>query len=198
MGGRFTKNQLNKSEKDDINMKEYVEIEMYFGNIEKAVKLLQEQHAKGCLTKLKFNGHWLYSDTVTLDCAYKEITGHTKAEHDRILQEHTKEREKQERAFRESLPDLEQYYVEKGHNILSEDKRYDWDKIVPIKLRDLYHGMELGNCLDIVDILNNNGSLEDAKEKMNAQGHSGVSWGLVRELVRAFADRGEEFANYIE
>lgn len=178
--------------------KEYEEIKIYFGDIEKAVdKLKSKEREKGHSFKLEFNGHWLYSDTVTLDNAYKEITGMTKSEHEKMLQEHLEEKEKQELKFQESLPDLEQYYVEEGHRVLSEGKWNYWTEIIPIRLRDLYHGMELGNCLDIVDILNNSGSLEDAKEEMNSQGHSGMSWGLVREMVREFADRGEEFANYI-
>lgn len=47
-----------------------------------------------------------------------------------------------------------EYYVEKGHELL--DKKYwkDWDEIVPIRLNDLYHGMELKCCLEIVSALN--------------------------------------------
>lgn len=82
----------------------------------------------------------------------------------------------------------------KGREVLSEDKLELWDKIVPIRLNDLYQGMELGNCLDIVKILNSGGSLEEAKVTMEAQNHSGMSWGLVLHMVKAFADKnGDEF-----
>ena len=58
-------------------------------------------------------------------------------------------------------------WLEKGREVLAEDKWELWDKIVPIRLGDLYRGMELGNCLDIVTVLNNNGTLDEAKEVVN-------------------------------
>ena len=178
---------------------EYTEINMYMGNIQTAVdKLKREEKERGCPVKLEFNGHWLYSDTVTLDSAYKEITGKTKAEHDKMLQEIQEERDRKEREFQASLPEKEKHYIEKGHEILSEDKWELWDEIVPVRLRDLYHGMELGNCLDIVEILNSDGSLEDAKKEMKSQGHSGMSWGLVKAMVASFSDRGKEFFDYVD
>ena len=50
-----------------------------------------------------------------------------------------------------------------------------WDECVPIRLSDLYEGMELGNCLDIVKTINEK-SFEDAIEVMRNQEHSGFSW----------------------
>ena len=81
--------------------------------------------------------------------------------------------------------------------VLTKDKWEYWDEIVLIRLGDLYHGMELGCCLDIVKILNNNGTLDEAKEKIESQGHSGMSYGLVRAMVKEFSSRGTEFADYV-
>jgi hypothetical protein len=85
----------------------------------------------------------------------------------------------------------------KGRKVLTPDKWELWDKVVPIRLGDLYHGMELGNCLDIVKILNNGGSLNTAKAEINKQGHSGMSFSLVRAMVKEFCERGQEFAEYV-
>lgn len=52
--------------------------------------------------------------------------------------------------------------------------------------------MELGKCLDIVKILQT-GNFEKAKETMNNQGHSGMSWGLMKAMIREFSDVGEDF-----
>ncbi|MNT82855.1 hypothetical protein D3C72_2226450 [compost metagenome] len=57
--------------------------------------------------------------------------------------------------------------------------------------------MELGACLDIVNILNNNGPLDEAKKTIESQGHTGMSFGLVCAMVKEFSDRGEEFVNYV-
>ena len=68
---------------------------------------------------------------------------------------------------------------------------------MPIRASDLYHGMELDNCLDIVKVLNNGGSLDEARAMINNQGHSGMSFGLVRNMVKEFCERGNEFYEYI-
>ena len=56
--------------------------------------------------------------------------------------------------------------------------------------------MELGACLDIVKELNNNCSLDEAKAIIDNQGHSGMSYSLVRSMVKSFCKRGNEFLNY--
>lgn len=52
--------------------------------IDEAVSLLTKYHAKGELVSGSFNGVTLCSDTVTTDSAYKEITGLTKTEYNRL------------------------------------------------------------------------------------------------------------------
>jgi hypothetical protein len=175
----------------------YLEIEFFGETIEDAVKKLVGYREKGKLACGEFNGVTLYSDTVTMDSAYKEITGRTKAESDKARQEWKENYERQQREHEEKIPELSKEWMKKGREILAEDKWEYWDKIVPIRLGDLYQGMELGCCLDIVGILNNNGTLDKAKEKIEDQGHSGMSFGLVCSMVKAFCDRGDEFVEYI-
>ena len=57
--------------------------------------------------------------------------------------------------------------------ILDEKYLELWNKCVPIRLGDLYQGMELGMCLDIIKELNNNCTLDEAKVIIESQGHSG-------------------------
>jgi len=58
--------------------------------------------------------------------------------------------------------------------------------------------VELGNCLDIVEVLNNDGTFDDAKKLLDDQGHSGMSFGLVCAMVSEFCDRGNEFVDYVK
>ncbi|EES49497.1 hypothetical protein NE172_01900 [Clostridium botulinum] len=179
-------------------MKKYEEIEFLVGNtIEGAVNELLDYKKKGKLVSGSFNGHVLYSDTVTMDSAFKEITGKTKFEFDKAQQKMRDDFKRQEEEHKAQIPSLEKVWMEKGREILTEDKWEFWDKIVPIRLDDLYQGMELGCCLDIVKILNNNGTLDEAKKKIESQGHSGMSFGLVCSMVKEFCDRGNEFVNYV-
>ena len=178
--------------------KDYKEIEFLCGwNIERAVMELLEYKKNGELVCGDFNGHTLYSDTVTVDGAYIEILGKTKAEFDRKQEEWREEFRRREEEHKARIPELSKEWIEKGHTIL--DKKYwsEWDECVPIRLEDLYHGMELRCCLDIVKPLNDGCSLEDTKKIIESQDHSGMSYGLVRSMVRAFCDRGNEFSEYL-
>ncbi|ASA22604.1 hypothetical protein [Paenibacillus donghaensis] len=177
---------------------QYLKIEFSWENtIESAVHKLLEYKDKGILACGEFNGTTLYSDTVTMDGAYKEIIGKTKDEFDESQRKWREDSEKREAEFKESIPSLIGEWKVRGRQVLDQDKWDYWDKIVPVRLNDLYHGMELGCCLDIVRILNEDGSLEDAKKEIERQGHSGMSFGLVRVMVKEFCDRGNEFANYV-
>jgi hypothetical protein len=177
--------------------KRYVEIEFLGNTLEDAVNKLLDYKVTGKLVCGEFNGTMLYSDTVTMDDAYKSITGKTKTEFDKAQQEWRDDLERREKEHKEKIPELSKVWMEKGREILTEDKWEFWDEIVPIRLADLYQGMELGACLDLVGILNSNGTLDEAKEMIENQGHSGMSFGLVCSMVREFSERGNEFVEYI-
>ena len=103
----------------------------------------------------------------------------------------------QKKKHEESVPDLEKEWIEKGNTILDEKYHELWSECVPIRLNDLYQGMELGACLNIVTELNKGCSLDEAKAIIDSQGHSGMSYGLVCSMVKSFCDRGVEFVNYV-
>lgn len=179
--------------------KNYKKIEFYAGcNIERAVHQLLEYKENGELACGSFNGHMLYSDNVTVDSAYLEILGKTKAEWDKEQEEWRQDYERREQEHKAKIPELSVEWIDKGHKILNENYWEKWDECVPIRLGDLYHGMELGNCLDIVEALNNDCDLDDAKKIIDGQDHSGMSYSLVRVMVKSFCDRGEEFYTYTD
>lgn len=167
-------------------------------DVEEAVNKLLKYKDKGILACGNFNHVTLYSDTVTMDDAYIEIVGETKAELDKKQREWRENYEKEKREHQERIPELSKMWIKKGKEILTEDKLEYWNKIVPIRLGDLYEGMELGCCLDIVKILNNNGTFDEAKQEIENQGHSGMSHGLVCSMVKEFCVRGSKFVDYIQ
>lgn len=174
----------------------YRKLEFYYGSIEDFVYLLLHYKEKGELVYADFNGHRFYSDTVTMDGAYKEITGKTKAEFDYMVKEQEDAWEEQKREHETSIPKKTKYWREKARGIIKEDKLDHWDEIVPIRLKDLYQGMELGHCLDLAVLLKE-GAFEEAKEMLNNQGHSGMSYGLVCAMLKEFVDNGEEFLKFM-
>lgn len=178
--------------------KNYRKIEYGAGvSIEQAIKDLSTFKERGELVCGDFNGQTLFSDVDDLDSAYLKITGKTKSEHDeaeRIWHEEYKEKQ---RKHTESIPELTKEWIEKGKSILDEKYHEDWIKCVPIRLGDLYRGMELKCCIDIVTELNKGCELDDAKAIIESQGHSGMSFSLVCSMVKSFCNRGVEFVNYV-
>jgi len=176
-------------------MNKYRQIEFGFVNIESAVKELKSHKELVCGL---FNGKMLYSDIDDLDSAYVKVTGKTKAEFEERERIANMEYKEQKRKHKESIPELTKEWIKKGNTILDEKYRELWAKCVPIRLDDLYQGMELGNCLDIVEQLNNGKSVEDVKPLIENQGHSGMSFGLVCSMIKSFCDRGHEFVDYVK
>ena len=164
----------------------YRKIEFGAGDsIERAMKDLARFKERGELVYGEFNGQKLYSDIDDVDSAYKKITGKTKAEFDA------------QRKHKEAIPELTKEWIEKGFAILDKKYHETWAKCVPIRLDDLYQGMELGATLDIVKVLNAGCELDVAIGIIEGQGHSGMSFGLVCSMVKSFCDRGSEFVAYV-
>lgn len=178
-------------------MKNYKEIGYAGLTIDETVSRLLKYHDNGELASCEFNGTMLYSDTVTLEGAYMAITGRTKAECDAAKQKQHEDYLREEKEHQDKIPTLTKEWLEKGRHFVRTDKLELWDECVPIRLSDLYHGMELGACEEIITALNNGCTMEEAKTIIGNQGHSGMSFGLVRAMVKEFAERGNEFAAYV-
>ena len=177
--------------------KRYRKVDLEAGeDLTSAMKLLNKYKSKNELVFINFNGHELYSDIDDLDSAYIKVTGKTKEQfdgHQRLIRE---EYEEEKRKHEESIPELTTEWIKKGNKILDKEYHELWNECVPIRLSDLYRGMELGASLEIIDKLNKNCSLDEAKDIIDNQGHSGMSYSLVRSMVKSFCKRGNEFANY--
>lgn len=147
--------------------KKYVSIKFSPGkDIESAINELKNRK---CLVCGSFDGHILYSDVDDIDSAYKKITGKTKSEFDAEIKSNNDRYEDEKIKYNEKIPELTEQWIEKGKEIL--DKKYHeiWAECVPIRLDDLYRGMELGLTLDIVKELNDGCEFDVAKEIIEGQ-----------------------------
>jgi hypothetical protein len=84
-------------------------------------------------------------------------------------------------------------YATKGREVLEEKYWELWDKITPIRLNDLYEGMELQCTLDIIKEFPN---FEKASIVLEKQDHSGMSHSLVASMVKELSSLGEAFIRY--
>lgn len=66
--------------------KHYEKVNLTLGStIEEAIDILLDYRLQGKLASVKFNDKTLYSDSVTIDDAYIQIVGKTKAEFNRHI-----------------------------------------------------------------------------------------------------------------
>lgn len=179
------------------------EIEFYPGDtIDSAWKsLLRESMNTGEVCYGKFNDKEIRS-TDSLDEAYVKIMGQTKAEYEKEVQDWCDEYDRKEKEHKDNIPNLVPGYCEKARGVILEDQYDYWDKIVPIRLGDLYHGMELDCTLDLCKIMRDESlsydkRLRKAYKTFMDQGHSGMSAGLVASMLRAFCPDGEDLADAV-
>lgn len=179
------------------------EIEFYAGdNIDNAWKMLLRESANcGDTCFGLFNGKEIRS-TDTLDEAYMKIMGETKEQYDKEMQDWQNDYKRKEKEYKDNIPNLVPGYCERARGVILEDQYDYWDKIVPIRLGDLYHGMELDATLDLCKIMRDESlsyddRLRKAYDEFMNQGHSGMSAGLVASMLRKFCPDGEDLADAV-
>lgn len=150
----------------------------------------------------EFNGKVLYS-TDSIDEIYAKVLGTTKWEHEEYLRKNHEEYERKEAEFKAKIPQLTEEYRKRARGIIPEEHLEYWDKIVPIRINDLYHGMELDCWLELITMLNDDTKdelekLESCRTLFSKQGHSGMSAGLVFSGLKHFHPLGEKLVTFIE
>ena len=168
-------------------------IEFYGSTLEECVNALLKFQNRGESVVVDFNGHQLYSCDVTMDSAYQEITGKTKAEFDKAREEWLKEYEEREAREKSEAKAKIPAWIERGSAYIYPEKMEQWAQCVKTRAGDLYHGMDLDSVLELMEKLESGASMEEVKEIFDGQGHSGASAGMVRSMMFHFAKRGPEF-----
>lgn len=163
------------------------------GNLETVVETLLAAKERGESYTCNYKGHKLYSDTVTMDSAFLEVTGKTKKEYDIV-------KKKKEIFAEEEASEEEKILLDNISTWLQEGKKYTfperydmWEKCVLSSADSPYQGTELNICLDIMKILDNNGSLEEAKKLFFEKCGSKYAKSLVRNIVFQFSKCGPDF-----
>lgn len=168
-------------------------IEFYGSTLEECVNALLKFKSRGESVFVDFNGHKLYSCDITMDGAYQEVLGKTKAEFDKAQEEWQKEYEertaRKEAEAKAKIPT----WIKKGETFIYPERMEEWTQCVEARASDLYHGMDLDAAIEIMEKLENGASLDEAKELLDSQDHSGTSYEMVRNIIFSFSKQGPEF-----
>ena len=141
----------------------------------------------------EFNGVTLMSSDVTLDSAYLAVTGMTYAEYQENEKRHIEKRKQEEEEYKKSIPNIKKQYLVDSLYLINPDQIDEWVKVVDARLSDLYKGFDLASAIEIMKALNGGASIKEAKKIIDNQDHSGMSYGVVRLIVKQFSPRGQEF-----
>ena len=144
-----------------------------------------------------FNGHPIYSDNLDIDEIYSRLGTYNAGNKPKEIE---LDYEKAEKEFQKKISTLTKKYNALAKGVIADNKLDQWYAIVPIRLRDLYHGMELDATLEIIKELNkatdSNNHFAEAKSIFDEQNHSGLSYDLVCAMLNMFAPNGVEFVKY--
>ena len=169
------------------------EIKMWGSTLEETVRALIQFRVKGEDVYCDFNGTVLKSSDVTFDNAYLAVTGMTYTK----FQENEKRRiekwKQEEEEYKKSIPNLRKRYLVDSLHLISPEQIDEWIKVVDARLSDLYKGFDLASAIEIMNALDGGASIGNAKNIIDNQGHSGMSYGAVRLVVKQFSPRGQEF-----
>ena len=87
-------------------------------NLESAVYTLLAAKARGEKVYGKFNGHILHSETISMDSAYMEVLGCTKAEHDKQMEEWLENYKKEEKLAEQRAIQNIPEWIKKGQSLI--------------------------------------------------------------------------------
>lgn len=82
--------------------------------------------------------------------------------------------------------------IAKGHELIAQKYWAEYDRIVPIRVDDLYGGMEVSAFLEIIEAYEITKDLEECYHVFDKQNHSGWSAGLVARMIYCFHDDGDK------
>ena len=152
----------------------------------------------GALAKTDFNGKTLYSDSVSLDSAYSEVIDNTYSEYANydketdIILKHALDKPGSDRS------DLIELYKDKGREVIDLDKINRWDEEVEKRVNGISRGYDLGQALDIIEVINANyiGDFYDALEVLKKQNNIQLTYEDMFSLLTEFCNSGEEFVEF--
>ena len=167
-------------------------------DIKKTVDLLQTYKKYGISVYCDFNGHTLYSETVTLDSAYLEITGMTYAEYEEAVaaeiarwRKQTEERKAQARAKKPE-------WIERGRKLIPQELWSEWERCIDIRIEDLYDAREIEASLRVMEAHFEGTPISEISEMIDAEGHSGASYGVFRSIILTFYVGGEQLMKELQ
>ncbi len=147
-----------------------------------AITRLVAAAAKGKFVCGKFCGITLYSDTVSFDSAFKQISGQSYFAALEASSEHEEE--------------IVQRYIVMGQQLINSRLWSDWETYVRASMGGEYHGLDITCALSIMQELQAAGP-DAAYRVLCTQSHTKATLSLVLSIIRSFSRGGDSFVQYV-
>ncbi|MGL5716415.1 MAG: hypothetical protein ACRCXX_13860 [Cetobacterium sp.] len=89
-------------------------------------------------------------------------------------------------------------YIERGRKYVKPGFEEEWDKMVNIRVKDIYEGMEVANALAIIESYKEKENPEEIKDLFLKENHSGISAQLVINIINFYIVDGNHIADIIK
>ncbi len=177
-------------------IKTAVEYKSYFGTLDRAIEVLEKAKEENENIYLDFNGQKLYSLIDDTDSCYLKVTGKTKDEYMKALEEWRKQQEeeqiKEELEALDKMPDR----IKRGNELIYPQRREDWEKYVRSSTKSFYHGLELDSVLNVMESLSKDKNLEQALSVLNSEDKKGVPNFITLNIIAKYSKQGVDFCKY--
>ena len=168
-----------------------MKVEIY-GNLDEVVRELIRFRNAGFDVYCEFNGHKLYSRDISMDSAYLEVCGCTYSEYLRRRKEWLQEYEERKRKEKEESKAKKPEWIARGRKLIPEELWSKWEECIDIRISDLYNGMEVESALQVMEAHASGASAKDILQMTYDQGHSGMSYSMLRSIVTFFYPAGKQ------
>lgn len=81
-------------------------------------------------------------------------------------------------------------------NLVYYGNQLDWQECIESRLKDIYQGEDLKFALEIMKILDSNGSIEDVEKAMKEKELSTAKHATVITIIAKFSKKGPEFCRH--
>ena len=170
------------------------ELNFEFMSLEEAINTLKYYKSRNCPAYGMFRDTKITTE-MSEDEIYKATGVLTPEQRETEFRRWQEEYDRELAEYKKTIPVNTGKWIKWGHENLAEEVLKDWDYCVPIRLSDLYRGMELDCFKEIFEAYKEGKTKEEIKEIFYNQGHSGMSAHLECSIVATFLDK--ELGNYL-
>ena len=170
-------------------MEKELEIERNGINFDKVIKALMDADKRGEKVYFYWNGVKLHSEGMTEEKAYMDAYRTPKEEFDKMYAAIEKnKKESKEKALLNA-----EEWIKEGEKLIYPERQKEWEECVYKRIDDIYNGKDIEAALEIMKKLDQGYEIDEIKEIIKNQNHSGASESIVRNIILNFSKRGPEF-----